>query len=307
MLSIVISAYNEEGNVVELHRQLTKHLRQFSNMPYEILFVNDGSKDKTLEKCLSLVAEDSKTKIVNLSRNFGHEIAMSAGLDYAKYETVLFMDADLQHPPSLVPEIIKKWQEGNEIVLTKRINNDDKKLFGKFCNYIFYKIINLLSEVPIPANSPDFRLIGKKYVNMLRKINERERMFRGLLNWIGFSKAAIIEFNAPKRFSGKTHYNFLKLVSLAVASVAQFSNKPLRIITYIALGSVLFALSFMAYTIFEHFYYHQQSNGYTTIICIIAIFSSIQMVMLGILAEYIGIIHIETKARPLYFAELIEN
>ena len=306
ILSIVISAYNEEGNIYELYNQLVFNLQKFTNLQYELLFVNDGSTDKTLEKCIELNTKDKCVKIINFARNFGHEIAMTAGLDYAKGNAVIFMDADLQHPPHLIPEMIEKWQSGYEVVLTKRLDNEGQSYFGKLCGFLFYKLINILSEVPIPANTPDFRLIGKRYIDILRKIDERDRMFRGLLNWVGISNAAEISFIAPKRFSGKTHYNFIKSLSLAVSSVVQFSIKPLRFATYIGIISAIIACCFGVYTIFEHFVETKPSNGYATLVCIIAFFSSIQMVMIGILGEYIARIHIETKGRPLYFAELIE-
>lgn len=305
LISVVVSAYNEEGNLPELYRQITLYLGQCSNIDYEIIFVNDGSRDKTLQVLKSFVKDD-RVRIVNFARNFGHEVAMTAGLDYSKGDAVIFMDADLQHPPALLPEIINKWQQGYDIVLTKMTNNEDKTWFRKILSDSFYKIISSISEVKIPAATPDFRLIGRKYVDILKNMRESNRMFRGMLNWLGMFDVAEIEFVAPKRLSGTTNYNLVKSFCLAFDSILQFSIKPLRISIYFSIICALVSLLFGTWTIYEHFVFGQPS-GYATIICLIVFLASLQFIILGILGEYIGRIHIESKNRPLYFAEVIEN
>jgi dolichol-phosphate mannosyltransferase len=307
LVSIVISVYNEEGNILELYKQINFHLQKCQNIIHELIFVNDGSRDKSLDILKSLAMLDKKVRVVNFARNFGHELAMTAGLDYANGEAVIFMDADLQHPPELLPEIIKKWQDGHEVVLTKIIENHDKGIFKKILSYCFYKFINLISETKIAAQTPDFRLINRRYVNILQKMRENTRMFRGMLDWLGiFNEVAEISFIAPKRFSGKSNYNLVKSFRLAVDSILQFSIKPLRVSIYFSIICALISVLFGAWTIYEHYVYHQP-GGYATVICLIVFLSSLQFVILGIIGEYIGRIHIESKNRPLYFAEIIEK
>lgn len=306
LVSIVVSVYNEEGNIEQLHKELTTALLECSNVGYELIFVNDGSSDATLPKCKMLMLRDERVKIVTFTRNFGHEIAMTAGLDYAKGDVVIFMDGDLQHPPHIVPIMIQKWLDGHDVVLTKALKNEDTSIFYKAMRVVFYKGINVLSDVPITQNAPDFRLIGRKYIDILRRIGEQDRMFRGLLNWVGFTNEYTIEFTPTHRFSGKTHYGFIKSLSLAVTSIVQFSTKPLRLTTYIGIISAFASIFFGIWTIYEHFF-GTAASGYPSIICVIVFVSSIQMIMLGILGEYIARIHIETKKRPLYFADFLEK
>jgi polyisoprenyl-phosphate glycosyltransferase len=307
LVSIVIPSYNEEGNLPELYKQLTSVLEICHGVDYEIIFVNDGSVDETLSILKALVKIDRKVKVVNFARNFGHEIAMTAGLDHSKGDAVIFMDADLQHPPSLVPLMIQKWFDGYDVVLTKLVANEDKSLLQTMISGCFYRIINSISDVKIPAKMPDFRLIGEKHIKILRGMRENSRMFRGMLNWLGMFKVAEIEFRAPKRFSGKSNYNLAKSLRLAIDSILQFSIRPLRISIYFSIVCAIFSLLFGAWTIYEHYALNHPSNGYASIVCLIVFLSSLQFIILGIIGEYIGRIHIESKNRPLYFAEIIEN
>jgi dolichol-phosphate mannosyltransferase len=306
LISIVVPAYNEEGNLAELHKQLTANLQKCPQINYEIIFVNDGSKDNSLKVMQQILKLDSHVRIVNFARNFGHEIAMTAGLDYARGEAVIFMDSDLQHPPAIVPQMIEKWLAGYDVVLTRVTNNEDKGLFKKLSSTCFYKIISLISDVKIPEKMPDFRLIGKKYIDVLKDMRENSRMFRGMLNWLGMFNVAEIEFVAPKRFSGTSHYNLVRSFRLATDSILQFSVKPLRISIYFGIIVAIFAFSFGLWTIYEHYFYHQPS-GYATVICLVTLLSAFQFIMIGIIGEYVGRIHIESKNRPLYFAQLIEH
>ncbi len=308
LISIVVSAYNEESNVTELYSQLSKYLSTVERITYEIIFVNDGSTDKTLQICNAIMKQNSKVKIINFFKNFGHEVAMRAGLEHAKGDAVIFIDADLQHPPSLIPSMIKKWRDGHEIVFTKCTDNMEKSVFRKILVTLYYKFINTISDVKIASNMPDFRLIDRKYVDYIKKIDEREGMFRATLMLIGFSNEAYIDFVAPKRFSGKTHYNLAKSTKLAVNSIIQFSIKPLRLASYTGACTAVLSSCFGLYTIFEHFNNDSSANsGYATIICVIVFVFSIQMIILGIIGEYIGRIHIESKKRPLYFGQVLEN
>ncbi len=307
-VSIVISAYNEEGNIEKLYQELDKELKKIEMVDFEILFVNDGSKDATFFKIQNLVDKDNRVKMVNLKRNFGHEIAMTAGMDYAKGDAVIFMDADLQHPPLYIPEMVKAWQEGYEIVLTKRVDNVATSRFYKFCAKTFYFILNLLSETKIGESMPDFRLIDRKYVDFLKGFNEQDRLFRGLLSWImPNDKVKIIDFIAPERFSGTTKYNFFKSLKLAIDSITQFSVRPLHLATYFGFLGAACSVLLGLYVIFEHFIEHNPTPGYATIVCVVGFVGAVQLITLGIIGEYIGKIHIEVKKRPLYLADLIEQ
>ncbi len=307
-VSIVISAYNEEGNIDKLYDELKGELKKVKSVEFEILFVNDGSKDDTFCKIQNLVDKDKRVKMVNLKRNFGHEIAMTAGMDYALGDAVIFMDADLQHPPVYIPEMVKAWQEGSEIVLTKRVDNVATSKFYKFCAKTFYFILNLLSETKIPESMPDFRLIDRKYVDFLKGFNEQDRLFRGLLSWImPNDKVKIIDFVAPERFSGTTKYNFIKSLKLAIDSITQFSVRPLHLATYLGFFCAICSILLGFHVIFEHFVQHNPTPGYATIVSVVGFIGAVQLITLGIIGEYIGKIHIEVKKRPLYLADLIEQ
>lgn len=309
LVSIVISAYNEQDNVPELYKCLKNTLKPFEKSgetDFEFLFVDDGSTDKTYEKCLALQKKDSRVKVVQLKRNFGHEIAMTAGMDYAKGDAVIFMDADLQHPPSCIPEMIRLWREGKEIVLTKRLDNKATSKFYKLCARTFYFILNKLSETRIMENAPDFRLIDRKYVDFLKGFNEQDRLFRGLLSWImPHDNVAIIDFVAPERFSGVSKYNFFKSLHLAVNSIVQFSVLPLRLAVYLGLIAAFSAFLLGVYVFVEHFFLHNPTPGYATIMITVIFLGSVQLICLGIIGEYIGKIHMEVKKRPLYVADYI--
>ncbi len=307
-VSIVISAYNEEGNISKLYEELSKELKKVDRVNFEILFVNDGSKDETFAKVQDLVQKDSRVKMINLKRNFGHEIAMTAGMDYAKGDAVIFMDADLQHPPVYIPQMVEEWLNGSEIVLTKRVDNVATSWFYKFCAKMFYLILNLLSETKIPESMPDFRLIDRKYVDFLKGFNEQDRLFRGLLSWImPNDKVKVIDFVAPERFSGHTKYNFIKSFRLAISSITQFSVRPLHLATYFGFAGAACSILLGFYVIFEHFVQHNPTPGYATIVSVVGFVGAVQLITLGIIGEYIGKIHIEVKKRPLYLADLIEN
>ncbi len=307
-VSIVISAFNEEGNIAKLYKELSKELQKVSDVSFEILFVNDGSQDKTFEQIQKLIEKDKTVKMVNLKRNFGHEIAMTAGMDYASGDAVIFMDADLQHPPLYIPDMIKAWQNGYEIVLTKRLDNVATSKLYKLCAKAFYFVLNLLSETKIGESMPDFRLIDRKYVDFLKGFNEQDRLFRGLLSWVmPTDKVYIIDFVAPERFSGQSKYNFIKSFKLAIDSITQFSVKPLHLATYLGFLGAAFSGLLGLYVIFEHFIEHNPTPGYATIVCVVGFVGAVQLITLGIIGEYIGKIHIEVKKRPLYLADFIEQ
>ena len=308
MLSIVVSAYNEEGNVKDLHRQLKPVLDDIG-IAHEIIFVDDGSRDRTLLYCHELQATDPAVKIVRLTKNFGHETAMIAGMEFARGDAVIFMDADLQHPPRYVKDMVRLWQGGEKIVLTRRRKNADAKrgmlgLVYKLCAKIFYWGLNFLSDVKIPEAMPDFRLIDREYIEFLKKFNEHDSMFRGTLSLIcDVSKLPIIEFDAPARTAGESKYNFITSARLALNSGFQFSTRPLWLALYFALIIGALSVGLGTYVIIERFYLGRPAPGYATIVSAITFTGAVILFVLAIIGTYIGKIHIEAKKRPLYFAE----
>ncbi len=312
---LIISAYNEEENIPLLTNELLKSFQDISFENYELIFVNDGSKDQTLSVLIEIQKSNSHVVIINQSKNFGHEIAMTAGLNYVVHQNeenisdyaVVFMDADLQHPPKLVAEMVKSWQAGNKLILTQRTDNEDKGWRYKILGNTYYWILNSLSDVKIPRNMPDFRLLDKKYVLWINSLNETDRMFRGMLSLVGLQDAHIIPFAAPKRNAGETKYNFLKLYKLAIDSVIQFSIKPLRVATFIGFLGCLFSMMFLFYSIYISWIHHEPKTGFLTLLSVIIFFCSLIIFFLGIIGEYIGRIHIEVKNRPLYFNEILKN
>ncbi|GAB0155124.1 glycosyltransferase family 2 protein [Chryseobacterium sp. Alg-005] len=309
----IISAYNEEENIGILINSLETELTKIQFDDYELVFVNDGSKDKTIDILLESQKNNDKITVINQSKNFGHELAMTAGLNYVVSEnkskdfSVLFMDADMQHPPEIAAYIITLWLKGEKLILTKRINNEDTGIRYKIMGNFYYWMLNFLSDIKIPRNMPDFRLLDKKYVLWMNGLNETDRMFRGMLSLIGLRDAHIIEFEAPKRNAGKSKYNFLKLYKLAIDSVIQFSIKPLRIATFIGLMGCLFSFLFLIFSIYRSHINHEPKTGFLTLLSVTIFFSSLTILFLGIIGEYIGRIHIEVKNRPLYFNEIIKK
>lgn len=306
LVSVVISVYNEENNLLELYQQLQESFQR-CKVKHELIFVNDGSKDNSKAVLLSLVKKDPDVRIVDLSRNFGHEIAMTAGMDHANGDAVIFIDADLQHPPKLISQMIKKWQDGHDIVLTKILDNEDKSWAKKCITLLFYKVMNFLSEIKVPANTPDFRLISRSYVNILKNMREDRRILRGMLCWLGTEDCAQLEFKAPKRIHGKSNYNFSKSFSLAIDAILQFSIRPLRLSIMFSIICGIASVFFGLWTMYEHWFYDKPTSGYATIVCLITFLFSLQFLIIGIIGEYIGRIHIESKNRPLYFARIIDS
>ncbi len=308
LLSIVISAYNEEGNIDALYDALQKVIPELAVGKVEMIFVNDGSTDATEKKIRALADKDSRVKLLSFQRNFGHEIAMTAGMDKAKGDAVVFMDSDLQHPPVYIKEMVDKWNAGADIVLTRRIDNAGTSRLYKFMSGMFYKILNMLSDVKIPEKTPDFRLLDKKYTTFLKNFSERDRLFRGLLNYImPREHVEIIEFSAPERFSGTTKYSFRKSLALAFTTIMQFSVKPLRFSIYLGLASAFFTLALGAYFFVEYFFLHNPTPGFATLMTTIVFIGSVQLIVLGIIGEYIGKIHMEVKKRPLYIADYYDG
>lgn len=305
-LSIIIPAYNEEKSLQNLYNELIKILNPLE-MSFEIILIDDGSKDKTFDCIKEISKNDSRVKGLTFSRNFGHQIALLAGFEHAKGELIVSMDADLQHPPHIIPQLIAKQKEGFDIVNTRRIDSTDVDVFKKITSKMFYKFINLMSDVKIEVASADFRIMNRKSVEGFLKLPEQDRFTRGLISWIGY-KQAIIDYNCMPRFDGgKSRYTFRKMLRFAFDGITSFSSKPLRISFVLGLIVFIFGLIYALFAIIR-FLEHKTIEGWTSLIVTILLLGGIQLLCLGIIGEYIARIFKEAKARPTYLIkDVTEN
>jgi polyisoprenyl-phosphate glycosyltransferase len=301
MLSIVISVYNEEDVLEIFWRDLEKYMINLE-MTYELIFVNDGSNDRSKEILMDLSQRNKNIKVISFSRNFGHEAAMIAGIDYSRGDIVVCMDADLQHPPSKLGEMVQKCIEGYEIVTMIRKQNEDATIFRRIISWLFYSILNWLSIARFEPNASDFFLISRKVANIIRdNFLERTRFLRGFIQVVGFKKTTI-EYSSSKRAAGKTKYSLYKLFVLSISAIAAFSNIPLRL--GILIGTIVGLLSIIVgfYSIIMKLMGYV-IPGYTTLVVMISFLLAIQFFILGIIGEYVGFIFNETKNRPIYIVE----
>ena len=306
-ITIIIPAYNEEMVIEECYRRIRLNLEKIKNYNYEMIFINDGSKDKTLEFLEEIAKNDKNVKVISFSRNFGHQVAVEAGLKEISGDVVLIIDADLQDPPELIHDMLNLWEKGNDIVYGKRTKRDGENIFKLFSAKMFYKILNKISDVYIPLNVGDFRLVDRKVIDVINQLPEHNKFFRGLFSWVGY-KQVPYEYERKERFAGKTKYSFKKMLKLALDGIIGFSVKPLRIIGAIGIGSIVISFLLFIYTILLCVYKLKTISIETMIILIaITFFFGIQMVAIWIISEYIGRIYDEAKQRPSYIIKQIIN
>ncbi|MCI8699813.1 MAG: glycosyltransferase family 2 protein [Clostridia bacterium] len=298
-ISIIIPAYNEEESLSFLFERLNKITREIENYEFEILLVNDGSKDRTIEIIKEQRKQDNRISYVDLSRNFGKETAMIAGLDYAEGDAVIFMDADLQDPPELIPELIKYWEEGYDDVYARRKTRKGETFLKKFTSKMYYKILQKIAGMEIQRDTGDFRLLDRRCVNALRKLRESQRCTKSMFSWIGYKKKEVLYDREP-RVAGKTKWNYLKLIDLAIDGITSFTTSPLRLATYISIPTFIILGVYFIYVIAKCFVVHMAIQAFQAIILLILFFSGIQILLFGIIGEYLGRIFVETKNRPLY-------
>jgi polyisoprenyl-phosphate glycosyltransferase len=305
MLSVIVPVFNEEPVVEECARRLSNVLQKMQ-CEYEIVFVNDGSRDKTLALLQKERAKDGRIKIVNLSRNFGHQVAITAGMDRACGDAIIIIDADLQDPPEIFPELVAKWQEGFDIVHArrrKRIGDPGLKIWTAS---VFYRVLKRLTNIEIPVDVGDFRLISRKALLSFQQLKERRRYVRGLMAWLGYPQA-FVDFDRDKRFAGRTKYPPSKLARLSLDGISSFSILPLRAATLAGLFFLVLSACFLVMALYMNFGLHRGSLTFTTIIFIALFIGGVQLLCLGILGEYMGVLHEEVKSRPLYFVNEIED
>jgi dolichol-phosphate mannosyltransferase len=301
-ISIVIPTYCEEGNIVELYEQLKRQLSKSEIHSFEIIFVNDGSKDNSLEKIKELAIRDERVKFIHFSRNFGHQNALRAGLDFAKGEAVISMDADLQHPPDLIPTLIAFWRAGNKVVYTKRKDKNDLSFFKKLTSKMFYKLVNYLSETKLEEGTADFRLLDRSVVEALKNFNENNLFYRGIIPGLGFRQHGI-DYIPNERFSGNTKYTFSKMVRFALTGITSSSAKPLYFSIYLGAFLALCSFFYALYAIYVSIFTTEAVAGWTSTIASILFIGGIQLMMLGIVGIYLGKLFSESKKRPNYIIE----
>lgn len=295
-LSIVVPAFNEEDVLPEFHRRLSAALSPLE-CNYEILYVNDGSSDNTLDVMKGF--EDHQVSILDLSRNFGKEIALTAGLDHADADAVIVIDADLQDPPELIPQLIEKWQEGFDVVYAKRTARDGETIIKKATAKLFYRFIQGISRVKIPSDTGDYRLLSRRAVESLRQLRETHRFMKGLFAWIGYPQVAV-EYRRDPRFAGDTKWNYWQLWNFALEGITSFTINPLKISTYLGLFTAVGSFIYALFVIYKTLAFGEPVRGYPSLMVVILFLGGVQLISLGVIGEYLGRMFNETKQRPLY-------
>jgi glycosyltransferase involved in cell wall biosynthesis len=300
-ISVIVPIYNEEKIIPELYSRLHKTVSQISDN-YEIIFINDGSRDNSLLELLKLSKQDSRVLYINFSRNFGHQIAVTSGLDSSKGKAVVIIDGDLQDPPELIFNLYEKYKEGYEVVYAKRNERKGETVFKKITAKVFYRILKRITSVDIPLDTGDYRLIDRKVVDYLKLMPEQNKFLRGQIAWLGFKQTYVL-FNRDKRLYGKTGYTYSKMLRFAVDGITSFSDKPLQLVT--KLGFIISFLSFLTilYAIYSHFILEKTITGWTSLIISSMFIGGVQLVSIGIIGEYISRINLNVLKRPLYIVE----
>jgi len=298
-VSIIVPFYNEADGVGEFYKAICAPLNRLPDIRFEIICVDDGSRDGTLTQLLALAKEDSRIRVVELSRNFGKESALTAGLDVAEGDAVIPIDADLQHPPDLIPDMINAWQQGAEMVLARRTDRKADSLLRRKMTNLFYLLHNSISDIIIPSDVGDFRLLDRSVVEALKALPERQRFMKGLFAWVGF-KTVTLDYSVASRAHGASRFSGWKLWNFALEGITSFSTAPLKLSTYIGAVGALCTLSYAAYVIAKTLIYGVEVPGYASILVAILFFGSVQLLSIGILGEYLGRIYMETKQRPNY-------
>ncbi|MEH7358475.1 glycosyltransferase family 2 protein [Priestia megaterium] len=296
--SIVVPVYNEEEVIHETYRRLTEVMRS-TKEAYELLFVNDGSRDRTAEIIKEYSEQDPAVVLLDFARNFGHQIAITAGMDYARGEAVVVIDADLQDPPELILEMIEKWKQGFDVVYAKRTKRKGETYFKKQTAATFYRFLRAMTDIDIPLDTGDFRLLDRKVCNQMNSIQEKNRFVRGLVSWVGFKQIAV-EYERDERLAGESKYPLKKMLKLSMDGITSFSYKPLKLASYAGVTLSGVGFIYLLVVLYLKLFTDSTITGWSSLIVIQLFFSGIILIILGMIGEYIGRIYDETKNRPLY-------
>ena len=305
-ISVVVSVYNEAEGIANSYAEFSRVLSAMAES-YELIFVNDGSTDATLSILKPIAESDEHVRLINFSKNFGHESAMIAGIDYAKGDAIICMDSDLQHPPVKIPEMVAHWKDGFDVVNMVRLERKDATLMNKITSRCFYKFINSISDAKLAENASDFFLISRNVAEVLKKdFRERTRFLRGLIQLVGYSRTTL-EYVAQERMAGKSHYSFFKLLKLSFSAISSFSKIPLQLGIFAGIIFGCISLILIVYSLVMWFL-NTPVSGYTTLVVFMSAFASVQMFVIGIIGQYLGYIFDEIKGRPIYIVkEVIEK
>ena len=299
-ISIVIPAFNEEGNLCEIRKKINDVFTSLQNYSYEIIFINDGSRDNTQTTIEDLAIKFSEVKFIEFSRNFGHQNAVKAGMDNAEGNAVITMDADLQHPPELIPELINKWEQGYDVVYTIRKYSDKISFFKRVTSSLFYSFLLKISDFElVKKGGADFRLLDRNVNDVIKEFNENDLFLRGLTGWIGFKQTGV-EYTAKDRFSGKSSYNLKKMFSLAFSGITSFSTKPLYLAAYVGFAFTILSLLVYGIYVIYSFVIGTHISGWASLIMTVVFFGGMQLIMMGIIGMYLGKIFKQVKDRPNY-------
>ncbi|NOU73090.1 glycosyltransferase [Paenibacillus sp. LMG 31458] len=296
--SVVIPVFNEEAVIQETYQHL-KQVMNRTDASYELVFVNDGSRDNSAAIIQGFSAKDERVKLINFSRNFGHQIAITAGMDYASGDAVVVIDADLQDPPELIPEMIAKWKEGYDVVYAKRTERKGETFFKKQTAHLFYRILQASTDIVIPVDTGDFRLMDRKVCDEMSRLTEKNRFVRGLVSWVGFRQTAV-EYVRDERAAGETKYPLKKMLKLSMDGITSFSIKPLKLATYLGGALSVSGLAYLMVIIYLKLFTVSTVAGWNGIAIMQLFFSGFILIILGLVGEYIGRIYDESKGRPLY-------
>lgn len=301
-ISIVVPCYNEEETVTIFYDTVIKIIDSLTDYRFEIVFVNDGSRDKTVEIIKGLREKDARVSLVDFSRNFGKESAMLAGFEAAEGDAVIIMDVDLQDPPSLIPQMIAEWEDGYDVVYTRRKNRDGEPPIRSFFSNMFYKIINKMSAVEIVNGARDYRIMSRRAVDSLLQLQEKDRFSKGLFMWVGYN-SKVLEFDHVDRSAGQTKWSFFKLFGYAIGGIVSFSDFPLRIASFIGMIISGTSFAFLIYVLIKNLVFQNPVSGWASMVSIILFLGGIQLIVLGVMGEYIGRIFNEVKSRPNYIVK----
>ena len=301
VFSVVVPVYNEQDVLREFHRRLTSALNELKG-PSEIMYVNDGSLDASLSVLHDLRETDCRVGLINLSRNFGKEVAVTAGLDHVRGDSIVVIDADLQDPPEVIPKLVEKSREGYDMVYAKRRERRGETLMKRATAYLFYRLVRRISDVPIPENTGDFRILNRRCLEALRRCGERRRFMKGLFAWVGFKHTYIV-YDRDPRFAGKTKWNYWRLWNFALEGITSCTIVPLKLASYCGMVAAGGALTYGVFTICRTLILGREVAGYASLMVTMLFFAGIQLVALGVIGEYVGRIFVETKGRPLYFLD----
>lgn len=301
-ISILIPAYNEEEVLDQLYTRLGKLANEQKRYDFEFLFVNDGSRDKTLEIIKNYADLDNRVAYVSFSRNFGKEKAMIAGFDHVTGDATVIIDADLQDPPELIPQMIKLWEEGYDDVFAKRKSREGESWFKKFTSRTYYSVLEKMSSIPIQKDTGDFRLLDRRAVEAMKQFRESERYTKGMFSWVGFNKKEIL-YNRDPRVAGNTKWSYPKLFNLGIDGITSFTTAPLRISAILGTVVSLIAFVYLAFIVLRTIFFGTDLGGYPSMMAVILFLGGVQLLSLGVIGEYVGRIFNETKNRPLYIVE----